>query len=284
LQILRDFWEKRRAKNIKNNKKSVNSSIYDADYYLSEGYKGDEKIFLESLDKGEYLYDFPIELAKIRSNEKVLDIGCGIGKLVYKALKKNCDVVGVDYSKDAIAIANKIRHSLSDEEQGRVKFINDDVLNMAEKEKFDVIFMTDVVEHLYDWQLKELFSKLETILSYPIGRIIIHTAPNRLNINVLYPLKRLLGFYSTICKKKEFFYKRSKYFYDSAMHVNEQTIWSLKNYLRNYDTTIWCEDFSKNVLSIVTSGFLGNHIWAVAKLKNDRCKNYIRRLRISVSS
>lgn len=252
---------------MNDNKESVNPSIYDTDYYLADGYKGNERIFLESLDKGERLYDFPVELAKIKPNEKVLDIGCGIGKLAYRALRKNCEVIGIDYSKDAIAIANKIRNSLRDEEQKRIKFINDDVLNLAEKEKFDVIFMTDVVEHLYDWQLQALFSKLGKILSYPDGRIIIHTAPNRLNINFLYPLKRFLGFYSTIRKKKGFFYKRSKYFYDPAMHVNEQTIWSLKKYLRNYDAKVWCEDFSKNVLSIITSGFLGNDIWAIAKLK-----------------
>ncbi len=245
--------------------KSVNPEIYDADYYLAEGYRGDEAIFLKSLDKHEYLYDHPIELAQLKPGEKVLDVGCGIGKLAYKALKKQCIVVGVDYSKDAIAIANKIKQRIALKEQERIYFVRDDVLNISEGEKFDAIFMTDIVEHLYDWQLEKLFTKLKRMLNYERGRIIIHTAPNRININFLYPLKRFLDFPSTLRKKKGFFYKRSKYFYDPAMHINEQTLWSLKKHLRMFESKVWCEDFSKNFISIITKRIFGNHIWAVAR-------------------
>lgn len=249
------------------NDEYVDPAIYDADYYLVEGYEGDSKVFLDNLDKYEYLYDYPIELAKLKPDEKVLDIGCGVGKLAYKTLKKQCRVVGVDYSKQAIEIANKIKMLLDREKRERITFVNQNVLNMSEDDTFDVVFITDVVEHLYNWQLKKLFSKLQRILNRPKGRIIIHTAPNRINIKYLYPLKRFLNFPSTLRNRKGFFYKRSKHFYAPKMHVNEQTMWSLKKHLKDFDRTIWCEDFSKNILSILTSKFLGNHIWAIAKPK-----------------
>ena len=253
-------------KNTCESNKIVDPSIYDADYYLAEGYNGDEKIFLDGLDKHEYLYNYPIELANLNLNNKILDIGCGIGKLAYKALKKGCIVTAIDYSKDAIKIANKIKQHLTPEEQHRIEFINGDALNISEEKKYDAIFMTDVIEHLYDWQLINLFEKLGKLLEKN-GKIIIHTAPNRLNINFLYPLKRFLNFPSALRKKKGFFYKRSKYFYDPAMHINEQTLWSLKKLLKKFDCEIWCEDFSKNFLSMLTRKILGNHIWAIARLK-----------------
>jgi len=49
------------------------------------------------------------------------------------------------------------------------------------------------------------------------------------------------------------------------MHINEQTLWSLKKHLRMFESKVWCEDFSKNFISIITKRIFGNHIWAVAR-------------------
>jgi len=131
--------------------------------------------------------------------------------------------------------------------------------------------MLDVVEHLHDWELEVVFKKISELLDDETGRLIVHTAPNRWHINFIYPLKRILGFPKVLLKKQKFFYKRSKYFYDPGMHVNEQTPLSLKRYLKGFDTKIWCEDGSSNVISILTRKFCGCDIWATAKIKRS-CK------------
>ena len=40
-------------------------------------------------------------------NKKILDVGCGTGKLAYLISKKGGNVKGIDYSKSAIKVAKK---------------------------------------------------------------------------------------------------------------------------------------------------------------------------------
>ena len=245
-------------------KPSVNPDIYDKDYYLRGGYQGSEDVFLSSLNTSEYCYDYPLRLAEIKPGDKVLDIGCGIGKAAYKAMKAGAVVTGVDYSKDAIEIADQIKSSLPQDEQRNLSFVAADILSFPDSPRYDVIFMLDIVEHLYDWQLTELFAKAARMLSGDGGSLIIHTAPNKWNIKYLYPTKRFLGRILTFRAPGNVAYQRSKYFYDPGMHVNEQTLWSLRRHLKIFKAKVWCEDFSKNLLALATRGILGNHIWAVA--------------------
>lgn len=142
-----------------------------------------------------------------------------------------------------------------------------DFRDLPEPEVYDVIFMADLVEHLYDWQLEELFKKAGLLLKKNTGRIVIHTAPNRLFIDVIFPLKKILNWPAIFQQKKEFFYHRDKYSYDPQMHVNEQTPASLKRHLKGLESKVWCDDGSSNVISLLTKFFAGADIWAVARLK-----------------
>ncbi|MBU1121494.1 MAG: methyltransferase domain-containing protein, partial [Candidatus Omnitrophica bacterium] len=97
------------------NKNTVNSTIYDADYYLKDGYGGDINRFIQSLEEPSPLVDYPIEVADLKKGERVLDVGCGIGRLLYACAKRGCIVEGYDYSKDALSIAQKGVDALPDE-------------------------------------------------------------------------------------------------------------------------------------------------------------------------
>ncbi|MBU1121071.1 MAG: class I SAM-dependent methyltransferase [Candidatus Omnitrophota bacterium] len=252
------------------NKNTVDSTIYDADYYLKDGYGGDVSRFIQSLEEPSPLVDYPIEVADLKKGERVLDVGCGIGRLLYACAKRGCIVEGYDYSKDALSIAQKGVDALPDEFKKNARLNNDDVKNIPSTIKYDVIFMCDVVEHLYDWELKVLFDKLKELLNPVTGRLIIHTAPNRWYINFIFPLKRILSLPKTLRRKKGIRYKRSKYFYDLSMHVNEQTPVSLRKHLKIFDAKVWCLDGSSNLISILTKKFCGCDIWAVARVKKAR--------------
>lgn len=197
----------------------------------------------------------------------MLDIGCGRGHLSYACALKGCEVTAIDYSQDAVDIAIETMQYLPQELKNKVKVLKMDILDLDISDKYDAIIMADVVEHLHQWQLERLFDICNKILKRPNGRIVIHTAPNVLWINFIYPFKRILAFATTIRKKNNFFYKRDKYFYSRQMHVNEQTPGRLRKMLKNFKAKVWCEDGSSNVISLLTKRFLGSDIWAVAKVK-----------------
>ena len=47
-------------------------------------------------------------LDKINPNDKVLDLGCGYGRVAIKLLKKTNNVIGIDISKENIKLAKEI--------------------------------------------------------------------------------------------------------------------------------------------------------------------------------
>ncbi len=252
---------------VKNNKPIVASDIYDKDYFLY-AYKGNTEQYLNSLKTLPIPLQICFNLAQPKEGEAVLDIGCGRGHLSYACALKGCKVTAIDYSHDAVDIAIKTMQSLPQNLQVNVKVSKIDIVGINVNEKYDIIFMADVVEHLYQWQLEKLFDICSKILNRPNGRIIIHTAPNALWISFIYPLKRILAFATTIRKKNNFFYKRDKYFYSRDMHVNEQTPGRLKKLLKSkgFNVKVWCDDGSSNVISLLTKKFCGSDIWAVARL------------------
>ena len=102
-------------------------------------------------------------------SKKVLDVGCGTGFFAYRAVKKGSQVLGIDYSIEAIEIA-KSQYS-----HPNLEFKNIDVSKI--KEKFDVIVSNGTLEHM-DEPLKTL--KLFKKCLNPKGCIII-TSPNWTN-------------------------------------------------------------------------------------------------------
>jgi len=244
----------------------IDSSIYDYDYYL-HAYSGNEKQYVSNLNA------LPMSLVKCFSyadskpGENILDIGCGRGALAYHCVMNGCIVTAIDYSQTAIELANKTRDALPENLRDKMAVKRMDFKELDTAEKYDVIFMADLVEHLYDWQLKELFKKARQILKKDTGRIVIHTTPNKVWINIIRPLKRILGWPKTLRKKRDFFYRRDKYSYDPLMHVNEQTPGSLRRLLKGFKAKIWCDDGSSNLISLLTRSCAGADIWAIAKLK-----------------
>lgn len=99
--------------------------------------------------------------------KRVLDVGCGTGETVYHiARRQAARVVGVDYSPEAIAVANKMyRHP-------NLFFELKDVKDV--REKFDVILTMGTLEHT-DNPLAML-KRFKTMLR-PGGSIIV-TSPN----------------------------------------------------------------------------------------------------------
>lgn len=83
-------------------------------------------------------------LDNISASDKVLDIGCGEGSVSADMAKKARGVVGIDISKKNIISSRKKYF------KDNLQFIEGDATTFDFKEKFDVIILSNVLEHIKD--------------------------------------------------------------------------------------------------------------------------------------
>jgi 2-polyprenyl-3-methyl-5-hydroxy-6-metoxy-1,4-benzoquinol methylase len=82
-------------------------------------------------------------VGRIREGERMLDIGCGLGAVAYDvALKAGAEVVGIDLNSQNIAQARSCY------QHPRLRFIVGDALQDLPDEQFDVVVLSNILEHL----------------------------------------------------------------------------------------------------------------------------------------
>ncbi len=178
-----------------------------------------------------------IEIAGIRPKMRVLDVGCGRGEVVLECARQGAFAVGADYSKPAISIAERARANCPDEVRERTKFVLGDVKALDPRlGPFNRVFLLDLVEHLYDWELLVLFRALKPMLSSD-GQIIIHTLPNRWLYDVTY--SRIIRLFMPWLRRNP----RTKK--EMSIHVNEMSITHLDQLMREcgFDCLTWLEEW-----------------------------------------
>ncbi len=255
--------------------KPVPPEVYTRKYYLTDMVASAE--FLKS--RGRELcaqHAQAMELAGIREGDRVLDVGCGCGELTFHSALQGARAIGIDYAASAVELAKEALREFSPEIQGRVQFVlasaEDCETIEAESEGFDRVFLLDVIEHLHPWQIERLYGRLYRALK-PGGKIICHTWPNRWHTVYLYPIVYYVSRLFGIHKPKE-----PRLEHDKVMHVNEQSVWSVRRDFRRagFKTMIWMEHdlpvgshpvwrwiyrFFHEVLPF--SWFFADHIWCI---------------------
>ncbi len=193
--------------------RSLSPKLYTRKYFLTQC--GGFKEFLKGGIQKRLLYAYA--LADINKVMRVLDVGTGRGELAVKCAEAGAYVKAIDYSQAAIEIAKENLTNVDKEVAKRITFEKMNAKKISYPSKsFDVVFMIDVVEHLYPEELKQSFLEIKRLLK-PGGKMIIHT-PNAWLINSMY-------FFAKI------FFKWKK----QDVHVNEQSFFSLHRGLRLFD-------------------------------------------------
>ena len=176
-----------------------------------------------------------IKLAQLKPGMRILDVGSGRGEIVLHCARMGIHAIGVDYSKDAVQLAEKAKATHSSKEQDFMHFICNNINNVKLDEKVDRIFLLDLIEHMHNWELKKLLKICRKLLASN-GVIIIHTLPNKWVYDITYTY--LLRFFRPglpIDPRSE---------KEKAIHINEMTIRSLDKLLTssNYQCRIWLQD------------------------------------------
>jgi len=213
-------------------------------FYNKVYIKGEEKHFTIKRESAS-LPEIKEVLKQISwKGKKVLDVGCGTGLFAFSAAKKGAVVLGVDFSVEAIEIAQ------SQYVHKNLKFTSTDVDTI--KEKFDVIVSNGTLEHM-DSPIKTL-----RLLKHHLNKngCLIITSPNWTNPrgHMLMPL--LLLFDAPI----------------TLVDIHYFTPVDFKNFAKNLDMTLswntfdhsWghgkmlVEDFKKRIPNVLRDSKLPN--------------------------
>jgi SAM-dependent methyltransferase len=111
-------------------------------------------------------HDFFID--NVSSGDRVLDVGCGKGELAHDlASRGGATVVGIDVKAESLAFArSRFQHE-------GLSFIEADVLEYSGEESFDVIVLSNVLEHIDDRvglliRLVERFDPRQILIRVPL--------------------------------------------------------------------------------------------------------------------
>jgi 2-polyprenyl-3-methyl-5-hydroxy-6-metoxy-1,4-benzoquinol methylase len=164
-------------------------------------------------------------IACLKTSGRVLDLGCGRGELAYYFAQQGFSVTAIDYSPDAIVIAQQC---FADEPhlRSRVELHCADVNQIdLPNQHYDLVIATDLIEHLAPEELAPLYQRIRQWLK-PDGLFLVHTFPNLWYYQYHYARKRrqarALGAYLP---------QQPRSRDEQLMHINEQSPRVLKRQL-----------------------------------------------------
>lgn len=104
----------------------------------------------QSISTRKYVIPYIEEVMPISATTRVLEIGCGEGGNILPFLEKGCSVIGVDLNPAKLDLGTEwLKEAMPN---ANFKLINQDIYNwdLGNDEKFDLIILRDVIEHIHD--------------------------------------------------------------------------------------------------------------------------------------
>ena len=225
---------------------SVPPEVYDEEYYRTRCAGHADWTDSEGA-RVSGIYPGFLKHAGLLPGETVVDLGAGRGELLVTAVEMGAShAYGVEYSTAALGMAERTIevHGVGD----RADVVLADARAVPLPDEFaDLVCFVDVVEHLSPEELQAALGEARRMLR-PGGRVVAHTMPNRLTYDVTYRVLRpLIG---------RSWPKDPRNHFERAMHVNEQTVRSLRRAFEGADLAtrvelgLWVrEDFLPSALA-----------------------------------
>ena len=209
--------------------------IYDREYFLSNTCEGADEFHagrgLSSLKARQ------VAILDPRPGVRVLDMGCGRGEVLLACAQRGARVAGIDYSAAAVQISRETVAEAADAE-----VVEGDVTRLPWPDgSFDRVLSGDVIEHLDPEDGHAMLREAHRVLR-PGGRLVVHTAPNKLFLGVAWPLARwplIAAGHAESVRRLEAWVQASKRY-----HVNEQSLYTLRAAMRRAGfarPTVWID-------------------------------------------
>ena len=178
-------------------------------------------------------------------NLKILDVGCGGGIICEPLARLGAKVTGIDFAPNNI-LAAKIH---SKKNKLKINYINKDIEKSKLDEKFDIILMFEVLEHLDNWKktiknIKKNLNKNGLIIISTINRNLLSKL-FAINIaeNILHWIPKGTHDYNKLIKPEELkkILLKEKFNFNNIKGLVFNPLnreWKLsKNYMINYFCT-----------------------------------------------
>ena len=219
---------------------SISSNTFNKEYYYniclgSEEFKKSKGLVLNQRVKG------MIDSFNLSQSMDVLEIGCGRGDTTMYIAKKVNAIVGSDYSRAAIQIANNIKTKYSSQIRKKVKFKIMKADNLDFKNNsFDMIIFIDTIDHLNKTEINKTFKEILRVLR-PNGNIFIKTCSNRILLDKTYkyyifPLNKVFTWIDKKIKKIKYesLPHNPRTREASEQHINEPDYFYLRKVFERY--------------------------------------------------
>jgi glycerol-3-phosphate cytidylyltransferase len=126
-------------------------------------FNGNTKLILNETNKEIQLFGKHISI-----NDKVLDLGCGNGRISIEIVKLCHQITCVDFS-------NNLINELKNKNINNLRAVVDDVCEYKSKEKFDIIIMSGLFPCLDDKQLESILNTCHNLLKQK-GKLLIRSS------------------------------------------------------------------------------------------------------------
>ena len=217
-------------KEVDKKERPVAADLYTREYFLGdcEGYRP----FLEQKGRvlSNRLENFYKRLA-VKPDDRVLEIACGRGEICNLLASRVRSVVGTDYAVSAIAICQE---AYRDSGHKNLQFVVADAKALPFPDNsFDLVFCSEFLEHVHDWELREVMKEIVRVLT-PNGRLIAQTEPNRVYRFVSSVWSFLPRLIQSLRKGRKITFLLERPAGHIQFHVNEQTYWSVRRLIQHY--------------------------------------------------
>lgn len=219
---VRSFWENRYTR------KNITGDLYVAN--LSDN------IPLQAKYKDLIEKELISHNVRLEKNMRVLDLGCGSGRMLVFFAQKCGFVVGVDFSKSLFEIADK---NIKNLELKNVSLIQQSIFDFYIKDKFDIILIGGVLSYLNDREVEKVLLNIKDMLKKN-GVLIVRD--------------------SLSCKKRQTLKEKYMDNFKDNYNVVYRTIKEFKYF---FEKNMFCCDFEK---SLSVFPFMGLYHYMFRKL------------------
>jgi cyclopropane fatty-acyl-phospholipid synthase-like methyltransferase len=196
--------------------------LYTESYFLNEATGHSEfSNFNGGYDQLIDKFRFVLKKLELSPSESLLDIGCGRGELVIYHALQGGNAIGVDFSEDAIRLAEEKAKELG----SPCRFITSPFQDIPEIEVYDRIVSLDFIEHISAGEAGIFMRKCHKLLKYG-GRLLIFTYPNTFRRRYGYKIIRYFSYLKNKPLPKNETDTLSEHY--KEYHLNEQNCLTLK--------------------------------------------------------